>query len=130
MIDFELQGGGKKSWYGTLKQGKGRDFTMGVILTAGLDTAACLLGPDKTTLEVVDAREVELVIETETYEGKNRQKIKYVNEIGGSSFRQLLSKGEAVEVMEGIDLKGELMAAKMAKNAMSDSGFEKEEALF
>lgn len=122
-INFELKQGGNKIWFGSLKPGKGREITMKAILAAGLENAAGALSPDNTIIKVT-GKDVNLVIETDMYEGEANQKIKWVNTIDGSVFREKLSHGDAVQILAGIDIKGELMAARMAQNTGDDdSGF-------
>ncbi len=49
-------------------------------------------------------KEVELVVEWETYNGKENARIKYINEVGASKFQNKLSKPEAELKFTGMNL--------------------------
>lgn len=48
-------------------------------------------GNDLSELNGLDANEVDLVIEDETYEGKSRPKVRWVNRVGGLALKAPLS---------------------------------------
>jgi hypothetical protein len=122
LLKFELKDGGSKIWYGYLTE-KARSLTFNTLLIAGVDSETLAkLQKNNNESFPVNGRPVSLDIQTEEYNNKDYQKIKWVNEISGSSHRALASAG-AIETLRGIDLAGELMAAKMAKNSMNDTGF-------
>jgi len=128
MFEFEAEGAKhRRMWFGSLKEGQegkksAREVTAAALAVCGFrldgDLGAFADGPASGQLDL--NKEVDIVLGTETYNGKTNQKIKWVNEIGGGAFRERLSKGEATQKLQGISLKGELMALGKTKAKESE----------
>lgn len=66
--------------------------------------------------------EVEIVIELETYEGKSRPRVTWVNEPGGRKFSDLpVTEVKSMLVGAGIDLKKEMAAIRAKKGIKNDA---------
>lgn len=93
------------TWYGYLSS-KAVDMTMKALITAGFrgDNMRALGEP-----EAFEDKEVSIVVEHETFEGKTRAKVKWINELGGAGFKALAP--EVVEAKFGA-LNGALRAAR------------------
>lgn len=66
------------------------------------------------------SKEFQVTVEAEEYNGKMRDRIKYVNEIGSASIKKLEPK-EATILMKGLDVTGSLMAYIQNKGKPKDS---------
>lgn len=73
-----------------------------------------------------ETAEVEIVVEIETYEGKNRPKIAWVNAPGGQRFSNLQpTEVKTMLVQAGIDIKKEMAAMKAKKGPAQTAAPEK-----
>jgi len=81
---YELEGAPRMTWYGYLHTEKVFPRTMKVLREIGWH------GTDVSDLTGMEELEASLVVETEEYEGKQRQKIKWVNSPnGGPAYAQM-----------------------------------------
>lgn len=72
-------------------------------------------GTDVSDLTGLDANEVELVIEDDTYDGKTRPKVKWINRIGGLELKAPLS-GEKLKAFSAVlQMRIQAMGAPGAK---------------
>lgn len=107
------------TWYGNLGSDKQKQLTIDALLTMGLKgndlkTLAYGITPDREpVLNVVD--EFELVLETEVYEGKSFQKIKWVNTPRTNKFKGGLNPQEAALKLGALNLEGLVMARRQAQ---------------
>lgn len=105
------------SWFGSLKEGKAREITIDALLTCGFsgdDVADIAKSVEGKALEL--GREVSVTVGTEAdLEGKDRQRIRWVNPIGGGAFRNKISHGDAVSKLKGMNLKGEILARRQQR---------------
>jgi len=93
-VMFELETGGKLTWYGFMTE-KTVERTMNSLIACGVS--------DLETLDGLGSDEVEVTVEHDTWEGKTRAKIAWVNRLGeggvamknkvtGSEAKSMLSK--------------------------------------
>jgi hypothetical protein len=114
----------RMNWFGTLKEGKGREMTAKALLNCGftgsdLSTIAC--GPESKVFS--ENLDVEIDVQTENdLEGKPRQRIRWINKVGGSSFKKL-SKEDAVRKLSGINIKGEILAMQQGSPESEEAPF-------
>lgn len=103
---FEIDGQPTQmNWYGSFTD-KAKEFTIEALIKAGfggtdiedLRKGREMFHPD---------REVEIVIEPHTYNGKTSMRIAYVNLPGDRGFKDL-----APEATRGVSFKGDFMAAR------------------
>jgi hypothetical protein len=73
---FELETGHRRTWYGYLSE-KAVDRTLEALRACGVT--------DLETLAGIDSNEVEVVLQTEEFEGKWRQKVAFVNALGSGA---------------------------------------------
>jgi hypothetical protein len=93
--------GTRMSWYGYFTE-KGLPITLKALRTCGWH------GSDLADLSGVEINEVSLTVENETYEGKTRPKIKWVNAVGGFNLKAPLAADEAKAF--GARMKGAVLA--------------------
>ena len=104
------------TWYGSMHDNS-KEFTIQTMVTCGFsgdDLIDCLKGK-----EVFDTtKELELVVGIkETQDGKQRPEIKFINNTGGSSFKQM-DVAQAKSITQGYSIKGDLMAARQVVGAV------------
>lgn len=99
--------------YCVMKPGRAKEITAKTLLTSGYqgDGDVTSFAPENCTKLFNDKTEVELDIKNDTYEGRTRLKIKWVNKPGGSGFTTMDSR-EALVRFKGMSFKSELEAAK------------------
>jgi len=113
LMKFELQDeqNSKIVWQGHLKQGSAHDITLKSLLVCGLktnDLEAVAEGPISGVLDM--DKTVSIVVEMEAGEdGKSYPRVKWINEVGGAGFKSQITKSDAIQKMNGMNLKGELM---------------------
>lgn len=80
---FKLDGDGAEIyWYGTLSEGRGREITIDALLTmgfAGNDLTALEDGSGTNALD--EKKSVIIVVEQDTYNGKTKPKVKWINSV-------------------------------------------------
>lgn len=122
VIRFGFDGDKSLVWNGYLTE-KTQEKTAEVLALLGLkedDKIQDLIdGPPSCLLDL--NKEVELVIAMETYEGKTRPRIQYVNQLGGASFRNVMEKDEFKIKIGGMDLKNKIKAARAKLGIRSKS---------
>lgn len=77
------------TWFGSLKEGKAQEITLKAVLAAGFqgkDVTELVDGTDGGAIPL--ETEVSLVVEDDTYEGKTRQRIKWVNKPGSGGVQR------------------------------------------
>ncbi len=85
LLDHEGQ---SITWYGYFTE-KTTDSTLKALRTLGWQ------GSDLSDLTGVDANEVQIVIERETYEGKERARVRWINSTGGLAMQSQLAPDKA-----------------------------------
>jgi len=103
----------KLTWYGTLKEGRGREITIDSLLKCefkgnNLDLIAG--GPPSNILNM--EKDLEIDIERHEYEGKAQMRIQWVNLPGGSGFRNKLNEEGVVQSLKGMKLQADVMARR------------------
>jgi len=118
MVRFEIvdaDGDGHNiTWYGTFSSEKAAEITCEALAVCGWTTknpADLAKGSGSGVLD--EDKIISLTIASDTYEGKTRMKVKYVNPPGGGSFRNQMDHGEAVQMFNGLNLSG--IAASVQK---------------
>jgi hypothetical protein len=89
-IEFEIQDqeGGHVTWYGFFTE-KTTERTIETLRICGWH------GTDLSSLDGIGDNEVSIVLETEEWEGKARQKVQWVNRAGGLSMANPLNADQA-----------------------------------
>jgi hypothetical protein len=87
-VEFLLEGGQHITWYGYFTE-KTEERTIESLRICGWT------GTDLDNLEGIDTNEVQLVIESEEYDGKMRSKVRWVNRTGGLAMSSPLDEGQA-----------------------------------
>jgi hypothetical protein len=111
------------TWFGSFNEGKAQEMTIKTLMSV-MDLM-CEPSEIETYLDRIASQGVEsgllntdkdysLVIEHEVYEGKTRAKIKWVNNVGGSSSFEKLAQGEAKKMFSGLNLGGTVASFKAA----------------
>ena len=92
LVDFEIvdgpHAGEHISWFGFFTDAT-TDTTIGSLRHCGWK------GDDLSNLEGVNDNEVELVVEHETYDNKERAKVRWVNKIGGATLKHAMTDAES-----------------------------------
>lgn len=98
-------------WSGSLKDGKAMEMTVKTLITLGLSSVDRMHElTDGAKSGLLDtAKEFEIDVQTETYEGKTFLKIKWVNDIG---FRNLMTKEAFKAALATMNIRGSFMLAK------------------
>lgn len=103
-------------WRGSLKEGKAREITIDALLILGLvGNDLSLLAHGNGSGVLNQEKEVQLVVEHETYNGKTFAKVRYINEVGGGAFKEKMGKDEAITKLGGLNLGGDVFARREAK---------------
>lgn len=101
-------------WNGSLKEGKAQEITIKALLRMGLsddDKIENLAdGIDSKLLDM--DRELEIDVQMDTYEGKTRPKIAWINEVGGGKFKHAMNKEEFKAKLGGMNIKSNLKAIR------------------
>lgn len=117
VVRFGFGQGQSLIWNGSLKEGKAQEITIKALLTLGLSNEdnleALADGIDSNLLDI--NREVEIDVQPDTYEGKTRMRIAWINPLGGSTFRNAMSKNEFKIKLGGMNLKAAVKAAKLER---------------
>lgn len=108
MFAFE---GEEMIWFGTLKEGKGREITIAALLNCGFKTNEIEdLAQGKGSGVLDESIDVQLTVGEEAdLQGVLRTRIQWVNAPGGSSFRKKMAKPDAARVMAGMNLKADVL---------------------
>jgi hypothetical protein len=97
------------TWFGTLKEGKGREITLKALLTmgfAGDDVAALAEGIHSNLLDAVTP--VSIVLEEHTYNDKKSIRVQWINSLGGKMMEKRIEKSQAKLLLGALNLKGDL----------------------
>ena len=100
------------TWYGYFGE-KSADRTLEALMHAGWD------GDDVSELKGLGSKDVELVIEEDTFDGKTKMKVQWVNKPGGGGMKKVMAKAEAMSFAER--MKARAMAIKQATPPVDDS---------
>lgn len=113
-VEFEIQDeqGGHITWYGFFTD-KTMDRTIETLRLCGWK------GSDLNSLDGLGDNEVSIVLETEEYEGKSRQRVQWVNRAGGLAMANPLSADQAKAF--AAKMKGAVVAYDMAKGAVQQA---------
>lgn len=114
MIKFSCEDGKTRTWYGTLKEGRGREITLDTLIRCGFKGDDIAILSEGHMSGALDHNiELDLVIENEVgQDGKTYERINWVNLPGGSGFKNAMKKEEAVTVLKGMNLKADLAARR------------------
>lgn len=106
------------TWYGTFSSPKAQEITCEALAVCGWTTknpADLAKGAGSGVLD--EKRTVSLTIAPDTYNGKTRMKVKYINPPGGGGFRNKMEHKDAVKLFNGLNLAG--IAAEVQKKHKS-----------
>lgn len=101
------------NWYGTFASEKASEITMEALAVCGMNTnnpADLAKGAGSGILD--EQRAVSITLKEETYDGKTRVKVAYVNPVGGAGFRDKMEHSEAIQMFNGMNLGGIAAAAR------------------
>lgn len=116
LFDIQDQDGTPRemTWYGTFKEGKGRDITLRALLTMGMRSDDFEKLAEGITGNVLNAENpVNLSIEDEPgQDGKTYAKIRWINPVGGSAFRDKMTKDQAKVKLGALNLRGAMALIK------------------
>ena len=87
-VEFDTGVDGRITWFGYFTD-KSQERTLQSLRYCGWD------GSDLTDMSGIDSNDVELVIEHETYEGKTRARVQWVNKIGGIGLKSKMAPDKA-----------------------------------
>lgn len=116
------------SWFGSFNEGKAQEMTIKTLISVMdlfCEPSEIESALDKIASQGIESgllntdKDYQLVIEHETYEGKTRAKIKWVNNVGGSSNFEKLAQGEAKKMFAGLNLGGAVAAFKAANPGLA-----------
>jgi len=101
------------TWFGSLSE-RALNITLKSLVTMGFmgDDLSELVKNQENALD--KNKDLELVVEYETYNGETRPKIKWVNDLGGG-FKNQMDSGTAVKALSGLKVKGDLMKIRQEK---------------
>ena len=126
MIKFSFKDaeGGQHAimWGGSFKEGTARDITIATLLTCGLrndDIESLADGPSSGMLDMNADISIKVELEPDQ-SGRERPVIKYVGEMG---FRNQATKGDVAQKFAGMNLKGDLAAARAKLNKPAVQNF-------
>jgi len=101
------------NWYGSFNEGKAMEITAEALTLMGFrgtNPADLAAGSGSGVLN--EQNQVSITIKPDTYDGKTRMKVAYVNPLGGGGFRDLMDKGAAVQAFSGINCGAAFAAAQ------------------
>ena len=108
------------TWFGSLST-DALPYTVKALTVAGMQGDDLTVLADVTRVPFED-KEVNLVVEHETYEGTTRVKVKWINEVGGANFKKL-DPTTALGVLSGLN--DQVKAIKMSQgNGASEGAFD------
>lgn len=115
LVTFKIENSDETiTWYGSLKEGKGREITLKALLNCGLrgtDLNAFSEGPLANALDT--KKIVELVVGDETDpQGVVRTKVQWVNRAGGSDFRNIAPPQDAKAKLKAMNIKADIVALR------------------
>lgn len=87
-VEFDTGTDGRITWFGYFTE-KAQERTLQALRYCGW------CGIDLTDLSGIDRNDVELVVEHESYEGKTRAKVQWVNKLGGIGLKSKMSPDKA-----------------------------------
>lgn len=111
------------TWFGSLKEGRAREITIDALLACGLtgnNLENLKSGIEGGALDQTQG--VELHLEEETWDGKTRLKVKWINKQGGMKFDKLASEN-AAKKMKGLNLDAEVAARRKETGITDDLPF-------
>jgi len=95
------------TWYGTFGTEKSAEITCEALAICGWSTKnPADLAKGKGSGVLSEDKIVSLTIAQDTYDGKTRMKIKYINPVGGGGFRNQMEHSDAVKLFNGLNLAG------------------------
>lgn len=101
-------------WFGSLKE-NAKPYTIDALLACGLKGNDLEVLADGVGNGALDTeKDVQITVEEHEWQGKKSMRIQWINEPGASSFRDKLTKGEAVQKMQGLNLKADVLARRQA----------------
>jgi len=111
VLRLMLENGNEVYHYMSLSE-KAQPYTTKTLVVFGYegqDLSGIADGPEGGLLNT--KKDVEVVMAEDTYNGVSRMKVKWINEVGGASFKGL-AKSEAIQVLKGVDLKAHVLELK------------------
>ena len=106
------------TWFGGVTD-KSLPHTMKALHIMGFDGSRMLDeladGVNSGILDTIG--QVSIVVEHDTYEGKTFARVKWINQIGGAGFRNLMDRGQAKTKLGAVNWKGALAAVKQDMGA-------------
>lgn len=99
------------NWIGSLNEGKARQITVENLMKMGMTDADSMAdmadGPSSGVLNT--EKELEIDVQTETYDGKTTLRIKWINELG---FRNSMTKDTFKAKLAAMNMKGTFALVK------------------
>ena len=95
------------TWYGSFKSPKSQEISAEALAVCGMKTknfAELTGGAGSGVLD--ENRIVSLTLANEEWNGNVRLKVKYINPVGGSGFRDKMDKADAAKLFNGLNLSG------------------------
>jgi hypothetical protein len=116
-IKFTFNENGKSlTWFGGLSSDKALDFSGKNLIRCGFrGTDLTVLANGVAANALNTNKDLQLVVENETYEGKTRTKIKFINEIGGVQSK--LDVAGAVQKLAGLNIAGRMIQLQQEMGA-------------
>jgi hypothetical protein len=118
------------TWYGSLKEGKGREITIKALLAVGFegnDVTRLIDGTNQAApLPIAPGAEASLVIEEEERQDGNGKihKIKWVNRLGGGGNVKRADPVAAKAKLAALNISGDIAKARALQPSISnDPGF-------
>lgn len=118
LFEFEGADGAKHQmpWFGSLKKSEdpnkrgGRDITLDTLAVLGFQASDLSVLADGLQSKALrtDVQVSLAVDERKDQEGKVQIQIKWVNPLGGGTFRNRISRQDAVREMQGMDIRADI----------------------
>lgn len=111
-LRFICADGKSRDWFGSMHTEGSQAITFKSLIVLGFtgaDPLELAAGVESGLLDVT--KTVSLVVEDETYNGKTREKVRWINEVGGGGFKNVIEKDQ-VKQFAGMNLKAAFAAQK------------------
>jgi len=124
-VQFSFDNGKSLFWNGSLKE-KAQEITLKALLRMGLRDEERLAdladGLDSKLLDTT--KQLEIDVGMDTYEGKTKPRINWVNDLGGGKFRNAMDKNNFKVKIAGLNLKTTIKALKFEMGLSDTSQIE------
>lgn len=100
-------------WSGSLKEGRAQEITLDAVLVCGYKENNLNLLAEGKGLDL--EKVVQVTVESESYNGRDTLKIKWINEVGSGASKEFMAKNDAILKLTGLKIEGSLMERKQLK---------------